>query len=440
LHSRNQHATTLSVGDTLELVAEKGVYRGLGLFRAGGQVIFAPDVFAGERARLRIESIERGYARAKVEAVLEPSAARRASPCRYVPQCGGCSYQELQYAAQLELKARILRESLERAGVRFEGDVALRPSPEDGWRTRAGLHLARRGEEWLLGLREEGSHRVVDIQTCLQLSEGLNRAARGLLEALKGDPALLARLRGIELAESLDGSERVACLDTTLPVKEAARYGSATAELPWLTGLGVLSQAESRSGRFVQLRGEPYVYASVAGLRLRSHVRSFFQANRYLLADLVSAVLARVPEGGSALDLFAGVGLFALPLSAGGRAVCAAEINPFAIDDAIANAAAAGLDLRLERADVREALQRWPPARDERVVLDPPRTGAGREVVAALVARKPAAVVYVSCDPPTLGRDLRMFADSGYRLESLEAFDMFPDTFHLESLALLRPA
>jgi 23S rRNA (uracil1939-C5)-methyltransferase len=154
---------------------------------------------------------------------------------------------------------------------------------------------------------------------------------------------------------------------------------------------------------------------------------------------LVQEVLDRTPAGGSVLDLYAGVGLFALPLGRRAEEVRGLELSPTAVEDARANAEAAGLShVRIHSGDVREMAE-LPPRPDERIVLDPPRTGAGADVVRMVAARKPASVVYVSCDPPTLGRDLKVFAAEGYAPDSIAAFDLFPDTFHVETVVHLAP-
>jgi 23S rRNA (uracil1939-C5)-methyltransferase len=168
------------------------------------------------------------------------------------------------------------------------------------------------------------------------------------------------------------------------------------------------------------------------------HVRSFFQGNRFLFEDLARTVVELVPSGGPVLDLYAGVGLFALALAAGASKVLAVETSPTAVEDAEANVLWANMDnVRILRADVGEALLRGRPDADERIVLDPPRTGAGPGVVKSIAERLPKAIVYVSCDPPTLGRDLAAFARQGYRPDVVRAFDLFPDTYHLETVGRL---
>lgn len=429
--------TALRAGDVVEVAVEKGVYRGLGLARHEGQVVFVPRGVPGDRLRVRVESVTRGFARVTLGEVLEASPQRRTSPCPYAPRCGGCAYQEMEYSAQVRLKGAILGESLARAGVRWTGDIPVRSAPEQGWRTRALFHLELVAGELRLGLHEEGGHRVLDLEHCLQLSPAMNRAARGLLAALRDRPSLASRVRHVDLAESPDGSALVAAIESDMASKEATAAASLAEGAPGLTGLGVVVVDGGRR-RYLSLRGDPYVHARILGLVLRAHVRSFFQVNRYLVEELAREVVEAVPGGGRVIDLYAGVGLFALPLGTRSEQVLAAELNPIAMEDAEANALTAGLqNVGFHRGDVREALASWPVEAGEHVILDPPRTGAGADVVRAVAARRPASVTYVSCDPPTLGRDLRTFLDEGYRPQLVRAFDLFPNTFHVEAVVRL---
>lgn len=427
------------VGDPVEVTIEKGVYRGRGLGRVDGRVVLVSRALPGERIRGRIAAAHAGYAEADLLEVLSPSPARRPVPCPHAEDCGGCAYQALEPVAQLALKEAILRESLARAGAPFDGPVEATASPEAGWRVRATMHFAVDGSGLRLGFRKEGSRRVVPIADCLQLSGRMNAAARAAREALAGRRAIHRALRGLELFESPDGSALVATLDTGLPAADAASLEPVGRAVPGLTGFGVRSE----DGRTRWLHGHPHVEATVLGQRIRAHASGFFQGNRFLLEPLADAVLAFVPEDGApALDLYAGVGLFALPLAARGAAsVVAVEGAAGAAEDARWNATRAGLTgrVRVVEDDVARALGAMPAREGEAVVLDPPRTGAGPAVVQAVAARRPSTVVYVSCDPPTLGRDLAQFATLGYRAEAVRLFDLFPDTFHMETLVRLRP-
>ncbi len=432
------HGAELRVGETVETTIEKEVYRGRGLGRVGGRVVFVPRTYAGDRVRARVRELHTGWAEATLESVLNPAAERRDSPCEYVPRCGGCVYQDLGYEAQLRAKEGILRESLARAGAPWEGPIPVQSSPERGWRLRANLHFSTDKDGLRLGLRQEGSRRVVDVEHCLQLSDGMNEALRGLRAALDGRSGISTRLHGVELLESPDGGVRVASLATTLAPHDAPRLGFLEREVHGLDGFGV----EVGRGRLHWLKGSPHVEVQVLGLPMRVHVRSFFQANRFLYEPLARTVVDLLPGTGRALDLYAGVGFFALPLAArDGGEVVAVERAPTAAADARANARRNRLDgVRVLRRDVRSALASTRSEPGERVVLDPPRTGVERDIVELVAARKPEAIVYVSCDPPTLGRDLVRFASLGFRPDTVRMFDLFPDTFHLETVVRLLPS
>jgi 23S rRNA (uracil1939-C5)-methyltransferase len=430
--------TELRVGQTVEATIEKSVYRGRGLARVGGRVVFVPRAHTGDRVRGRVREVRAGWAEASLEDVLSPASERRASPCPYVPRCGGCVYQDLGYEAQLRAKQDILRESLARAGAPWEGPIAVRASPERGWRLRVALHFAGGDEGLRLGLRQEGTRRVVDLEACLQLSDGMNQTLREIRSALARRPETWPRLQGVDVLESPDGEVRVAAVSTTLAPPEAPGLAFVGREVPGLAGFGV----EAGQGRLQWLVGSPHVEATVLSLPMRVHVRSFFQANRFLYEPLAQAVLDLLPGSGRALDLYAGVGLFALPLAArDGGEVVAVERAPSAAADARANARRHRLGgVRVVRRDVRDALASTRPVPGERVVIDPPRTGLERDVVELVAARRPEAVVYVSCDPPTLGRDLARLAVHGLRPDTVQVFDLFPDTFHLETVVRLLPA
>ena len=423
----------------IEVTVERAVYRGQGLARHDGQVVFVPRGLPGDVLRVRVASVTPGYVKAEIEEVVTAGPGRSDARCPHFSQCGGCAYQHLDPAAQAALKESVLRDALRRAGTAWEGPIAVRPSPPEGWRTRATLHVEQGRDGGVsLGFHREASHDVVDIERCLQLSAPMMAAVRGLRDALDARHGLARAVRDVELAESFDGRRLVASLETTLDPKEAPGAASLGDAVPGLTGLGLVA-GEGRRRRFLLLRGDAHVDATVHGLHLRAHVQSFFQANRFLVDALVQEVLDRTPAGGSVLDLYAGVGLFALPLGRRAEEVRGLELSPTAVEDARANAEAAGLShVRIHSGDVREMAE-LPPRPDERIVLDPPRTGAGADVVRMVAARKPASVVYVSCDPPTLGRDLKVFAAEGYAPDSIAAFDLFPDTFHVETVVHLAP-
>lgn len=428
-------------GEVIEVVIEKGVYRGLGLARYEGQVVFVPRALPGERLAARVVSVERGYARGALVERLAPSPFERPSPCGLFPRCGGCAYQHLDRAAELRLKEEILLESLRRARVPWDAPVDVVPSPETGWRTRATLHVEASAGRATLGLYEEGSRRVVDLDVeCLQLSPALNRAVGHLRGVLAERVGLAGRITDVRLAESPDGRELVVWVDGDLTATEAQSLGAAAATAPWITGMGVtLGPAGAR--RALLIRGSPFVHADVLGIRLRAHGTAFFQGNRFLVEALAAEVTRLLPGEGPLLDLYGGGGLFGLTAGRTAAQVIVIESSDVAAADAEANAEAEGSGrVRVLRGSVENALEGRPPQGSERVVLDPPRAGAGKAVVAAIARRRPEAIAYVSCDPTTLARDLGTFATLGYRVDSLRLFDLFPATHHLETVARLVPA
>lgn len=423
-------------GELLELQIEKGVYRGLGLARHEGRVVFVPRGLPGERVRAAVVSDEGGYLRARVVEVLQPSPERRAAPCSHAGLCGGCSYQELGLAAQLRLKHEILQETLRRAHLEVPEQIELLPSPEQGWRLRAVLHSDEQGR---LGLHEEASHRVVPLERCWQVSESLNRSALAIAGWLRERPDLLVGEREVELIESTDGSARVAALECPAESLVSSGVAGRLERGGELAGLGVLVRSGKRRS-FLPVWGDARAEAQLPGLRLGWSPASFFQSNRFLLEPLVAAVLSRIAGSGPLIDLYAGVGLFSLALAAADVGVDAVESHPGALADARENLRrAGGLDVRLHGQEALAWLRRQPRRRGERIVLDPPRGGAGRAVVEAILSRQPACVVYVSCDPTTLARDLGWFTARGYASDAWLALDLFPDTFHLETVVRLRP-
>lgn len=428
-------ADGIAAGDTIEVEIERAVYRGRGLGRYQGRVVFVPRSFPGDLVRARVRSVHAGYAEAEALDLVSPSPERRRSPCPYVPRCGGCAYQELSYAAQLRTKEAVLRESLARAGVAWEGPVPTHASPEEGWRMRASLHFALGEGRLLLGLHQERTRRVVDVERCLQLSVGANEMARTVCAVLAQRPALHRYLRGCDLLESPDAGTRVVVLQTALAPHEAPSLAFLAGEVKGLAGLGVAS-----GSRLHWLFGPPHVEATALGVVLRVHAQSFFQGNRFLYEPLARAVLELLPREGRVLDLYAGVGLFALPVAArGADSVVAVERAKTAAEDARASARRAGLDhVRIIREDVGRALASLRTEEGERIILDPPRTGVEAAVIEAVAARRPDVVLYVSCDPPTLGRDLARLSRHGYRPDAVQAFDLFPDTFHVETVVRLR--
>jgi len=420
----------LKPGDIIPLTVEKPAAGGRMIARLDGQVVLVADAIPGERVQARIERVGKGVAYAQTLTVEERSGDRR-DPFAD-PLCGGCLYSHIAYPRQLAIKGEVIADAFRRIGrVTLPGPVAVAGSPEDGYRMRARLHV--RGHR--LGFFRENSHDVCDARATRQLLPATCDALERLMAAMRS--LGLDAVREIELSENIDASERVVFLDA------AAALDAATLER--LAGTDGLTGLGSAFGAF----GSPYVTDSLtigeSALMLRRHVQSFFQGNRHLLGGLVAHVTERVPVGGTVLDLYAGVGLFAVAAAViRGASVVAVEGDAYAADDLHANAAAAGGQVTTVRGAVEGIAAgmfgAWGRAAGrpaaETVIVDPPRTGLSREAMDKVLTLTAPRLIYVSCDVATLARDARRLVDDGYAIERIDGFDLFPNTPHVETVVV----
>jgi len=390
-----------------EVTVEKLVYGGEGLARADGRVVLTPFVLPGERVRVEPEREKPGLVRARLTEVLSAAADRVAPGCTYFGRCGGCHYQHAPYAAQLGFKRAILVEELWRqAKIPAPEHIAMVTGEPWGYRNRAQLHI----EDGKLGYREARSRKLCAIDNCPISSPRINQLIPVLAKMLR-DSRWPNFVRSVELFTD-EPSVQLNVTETDRPV--ARRFFDWCAE----TIPGLVPGALDYGGQF-----------RVSG-------NSFFQVNRFLLDALVEAALEGA-QGEWALDLYAGVGLFSLPLARRFGAVTAVESGAGAVHDLRWNAERAGAaNLRAEQQMAEKYLESLEVA-PEFVLLDPPRAGLGPEMVKQLSRLRPAVIVIVACDPVTLARDLAGLTAAGYRLDRLTLVDLFPQTFHLETVARL---
>jgi tRNA/tmRNA/rRNA uracil-C5-methylase (TrmA/RlmC/RlmD family) len=393
-----------------ELVVDVGsvAHGGHCVARHEGRVVFVRHALPGERvvARVTEGSADSRYLRADAVEVLEAAPGRVTPPCPYAGpgRCGGCDWQHADLATQRQLKTEVLREAFERfTGI--DVDVGVEPvvGDRDGldWRTRVRFAVDADGHA---GLHRHRSHEIVPIDRCL--------IAHPLIESAEVLAADWSGYDAVEVAASVATGTRVV--------------------VPWRAGRG-----EGLGG------SDAYLSEHAAGRGFHVRADGFWQVHPGAAGTLVSAVLdALQPQRGDrALDLYSGVGLFAAALAervAPGGRVTAVESDGVAVGCAHQNLA----DLphaRSIRGDVATVLRRGLTGRTDLVVLDPPRDGAGREVMAAISRRRPRVIAYVACDPVALARDVAYARDVGYRLAGLRAFDLFPMTAHLEAVAQLVP-
>ena len=390
------------------MTVEKLVYGGDGLARLDGRVVLAPFVLPGERIRVQAKKEKPGLIHAGTVEVLEPSANRVAPPCPVFGRCGGCHYQHAAYAGQLAAKRAILEEELRRLGkITPPEQIAIVSSEPWGYRNRVQLRV----EQGRLGYLEMRSHKLCGISQCPIASPKLNQSI-DVLNRMLHDPRWPRMIRALELFTDETGVQ-LNLMETDRPV--ARRFFEWCGE----NITGMVEGALDYNGQYRVSRG------------------SFFQVNRFLLDRLVEAAVEGA-AGETAWDLYAGVGLFVPALAARFRQVTAVESGSGAVRDLQFNAERAGLsNVRAEARMVEEFLQEQSGSADF-LLVDPPRAGLGKAVVRRLMELQPGQVVLVSCDPATLARDLAVFLAAGYRMERMTMVDLFPQTYHLETVVLLQ--
>lgn len=416
---------------------EKPIYGGAFLARQEGKAIFVPLTLPGEQARVRIveDKGKRGYANAEVEEIVVSAPERVAPRCQHFGPCGGCHYQHADYETQLKLKMAVLHETLERGGVNAPAEIATLAGEPWGYRNRIRLAFDAAGNP---GYRGRRSHAVIAIHECPIAAPLLVRAALAIGEISRRSAP---RLPLTEIALFCDATESSLLVSVFVagPTKmRLDEFASALRErIPQLTGIELLveGRAEQMPRMLAQWGAMSLLYRA-AGLDDRVDHGAFFQVNRWLVDALVERVTAGM-SGALAWDLFAGVGLFARKLAGAFAHVVAVESAPSATDALVANLD--GSSGEAVRASTLDFLHRnRHGARPDLIVVDPPRTGLGAEVTSLLAEIAPAHLVYVSCDPATMARDLRALLASGYAIERMALADLFPQTFHLETVAHLR--
>jgi 23S rRNA (uracil1939-C5)-methyltransferase len=419
---------------------EKPIYGGSFLARDQGKAIFVPLALPGEQVRARLVEEKRGYATAEIEELVSSAPERVTPVCGHFGPCGGCHYQHAGYDTQLQIKQAVLRETLARGGVPVPEEIATLSGKPWEYRNRIRVAFDRNGQP---GYRGRRSHDVVPISECPIAAPLLVRAALAAGEIARG---FAPRLRPAEMALfcTAEESELLLTLFTTSPAKirfddfaEALR-----ARVPELTGAELVVEGSANQlPRTIAQWGAASLAYRAAGVDYRADHGAFFQVNRWLVDALVDHVTSGW-SGKLAWDLFAGVGLFARRLTRSFSHVAAVESAPAATDALAANlAGTAGAAVRasalefLRRNRKRERPDAMVP---DLIVVDPPRTGLGADITALLAEISAPALIYGSCDPATLARDLRALIAGGYAIESIALADLFPQTFHLETVVRLR--
>jgi 23S rRNA (uracil1939-C5)-methyltransferase len=428
--------TTASPSSQLVTI-EKPVYGGSFLARVDSKAIFVPLTLPGEQARIRIveDREKRGYAKAELDQLLSTAPERIVPRCPHFGPCGGCNYQHTGYENQLDIKGAILRETLERAGVPVPDDIAILSAQPWEYRNRIRVGFDADGNP---GYRARRSHDLIAIRECPIAAPLLVRAAMAAGEALARVPL---NLRPHEALLFCDGDESE--LLATFFVQEQAQLrldplaAALRERIPQLHGAEIaVGGRPGDPARSLAQWGSPWLTYRTREAEYRVDHGAFFQVNRWLIDTLLDHVTAG-HDGRLAWDLFAGVGLFAQRLAKRFervRAVESAGASTAALSSNLAETGGEAVAM-----PVLEFLRsRTHEECPDLIVVDPPRTGLGDDINRLLGEIAAPALVYVSCDPATLARDLRTLLASGYSLESVALADLFPQTFHLETIVRLR--
>ena len=436
----------------MQFEIEKMVYGGDGLARmpadakGRGKAVFVPFVLPGEQVEASVIESRSGFARARLDRILTPAAERVEPQCPYFGRCGGCHYQHARYPAQLKFKTEILRETVRRtAKLELEQEIQVHPSEPWNYRNRTRMRV-QHAPDFALGYFRHGSHELMPVESCPISSPLINRAIAAVwkLGRAKSAPQTL---HGLQFFANHDDTQLLveAYVRTNSSAKEFEPFATALREaLPQAVGVVVFatSPIEDESRQHAPLSsvhvetsqsfGSDSLVYQAMGHRYRVSGGSFFQTNRFMVEELAKIVTAG-QTGRAALDLYAGAGLFTLPLAQSFDDVVAVEASPNSFADLRLNAPANVLPIPASTesffTDHRAAKNSF-----DLVVVDPPRAGLGERTAAALGRMSVPRVIYVSCDPATLSRDLQVLLKCGFRVEQAHLVDLFPQTFHMETV------
>jgi 23S rRNA (uracil1939-C5)-methyltransferase len=441
----------------LLLNIEKLIYGGDGLTRlpaespsnkehGRGKAVFVPFVLGGEKVEAALTEEKPGFARAHASAIVESSPHRVQPACPYYARCGGCHYQHAGYEHQLEIKKEILRENLRRiAKLELQCEIQVHPSPPWNYRNRSRLQV-RTYPEFAAGYFKFASHELLPVEECPISSPLINRGIAALWQAGRSGKAV----EGVREAEFFANSDDTQILLEFLCAPEARRAPvrawaeDLCATMPEIAGVVAFREPQKGVQEPLVAVGASQLTYKTGNAAYRVGAGAFFQTNRFLTDELIKIVTAD-RSGELALDLCAGVGLFSTALACNFRHIISVETSQTAANDLQYNLPVNGKAVRAtaeqylsEFGDHGRRSDTLPQLlHPDLIVVDPPRSGLGERVTRLLASANAPRVTYVSCDPSTLARDLVPLRASGYRVEEAHLIDLFPQTFHLESVVQL---
>jgi 23S rRNA (uracil1939-C5)-methyltransferase len=432
----------------MRLQIEKVVYGGSGLAHqtegeGAGRAVFVPFTLPGEVVEASLTGARDGFGDAVLSQVLQPSVGRVKPGCAHFGECGGCHYQHADYVAQVAMKTEILRETLERAGLKMLPEIEIHSAEPWGYRNRTQLRVTQTDGAVRVGYNRRGTNEFLAIGECPILAPLLWRAANALPQLAEENSAAGRWAREItEIELFADAAEKNLQM-TILVEKDQIKFVEFCERMqelvPELGGVGASLLLAKPAQRRSQ-KPRPLGSWGAEGLSYRAAEENywvsrggFFQVNRFLVDELVKVVAAG-RKGSLAWDLYAGVGLFSRALAREFARVVAVEAAGNDLLNSFKGAGKRAVEATTVEFLRGAVVQRERP---DLVVMDPPRAGVGAEVCALLARVSAPTMVYVSCDPVTLARDLKLLVEGGYKVLKVHMMDMFPQTFHLETVVVL---
>ncbi|MBZ5681285.1 MAG: 23S rRNA (uracil(1939)-C(5))-methyltransferase RlmD [Acidobacteriia bacterium] len=438
----------------MPLTIEKLIYGGDGLARlpaderGRGKAVFVPFVLAGEKIEAALTEQKPGFARARVETIVEASPHRIQPGCPHFAACGGCHYQHASYEHQLEIKKEILRENLRRmAKLELACEIEMHPSPPWNYRNRSRLQVQGR-PEFVAGYFKLASHELLPVEECPISSPLINRGIAALWQT--GRAGMVAEgIYEVEFSSNAEDTQLLVEVSCSAAARRAAVKAWAEelrALLPEIAGVAAFREAQARApskqpDEFLVSLGEQHLTYKTQSASYRVSAGAFFQTNRYLTDELVK-IVTQGRSGELVLDLYAGVGLFSTVLVRDFRHVVSVEASQTAASDLKYNLPSNGevIQATTEQYLGHSLSKGWSgkgtvlPHKPDLAVVDPPRSGLGESVARSLASVGAPRITYVACDPATLARDLVPLLGAGYRVERAHLVDLFPQTYHLETV------
>jgi 23S rRNA (uracil1939-C5)-methyltransferase len=429
----------------MKLQIAKSVYGGAGLaHEPGGKTVLVPFTLPGEMIEAQLLEHKKKSDEASLLQVMSASKDRVKPACSHFGECGGCQYQHAEYPTQMKIKSSILQETLERAGLIALPNIESHLGPQWGYRNRMRLRIEELDDIPRVGYNRRGTNEFLAIHECPIAAPILWRAAQSLLQVAAQTPSAARWLSNAVEAEFFTtGDEKK--LQMTIYVRKDQPGLAAFCEhlkqvIPELAGAGTSLIKLTGPQRQVQ-KPRPLESWGATGLSYRAADEDywisrggFFQVNRFLIDELVR-IVAEDRNGQLAWDLYAGVGLFSRALAKKFRQVVAVETAGIDLINSFKGPGKHAVEATTVDFLRHAVIQRERP---QLIVMDPPRAGVGADVCSFLARIAAPEIVYVSCDPVTLARDLKMLVDAGYKLQEVHLIDLFPQTFHLETVVVLR--